>query len=100
MSMVSAGLGLSGLGFVTFGCCCGIFSLLGVPLGLAGLIIGYLERGKVKAGEVDPASDTWALVGMITGGICTALGVLFGVLAGIGLLANFSKLLQELKDNV
>ncbi|MCO4763887.1 MAG: hypothetical protein KC502_20405 [Myxococcales bacterium] len=84
MSTVSAGLGIGGVALCFVGCCCGLLVIVGVPMGIAGAALGYLEREKVKRGEIDPSSETWAMVGMATGVIAFGFGVLYFIAMVIG----------------
>ncbi len=85
-SMVAAALGIGGAVLTTFSCCCGLLMLLSVPMGLGGLVLGYLERAKVQRGEIDRASETYAIVGMAGGGLTMliAMVALLALFVGLG----------------
>ena len=55
-------------------------------MGLGGLVLGYLERAKVQRGEIDPASETFAIVGMAGGGLTVliAMVALLALVVGLG----------------
>ncbi len=83
-STVAAALGIAGCVLTLFSCCCGLLLILSVPMSIAGGVLGYLEREKVQRGEIDPASETWALVGMGSGVVTTLLAIVSGILLLIG----------------
>jgi hypothetical protein len=53
--------------------CCG---LLGLPLGIAGLVTGFLAKKQIQESGGVQGGDPLALAGMITGGIGVVLSIL------------------------
>jgi hypothetical protein len=65
-----------------------VLAILGLlccmPLGIAAWIMGTIDLGEMKRGQMDPEGQTLTQVGMILGIVATALGVLgtiFSILA-------------------
>jgi hypothetical protein len=98
MSMLAAALGVVGLGLDFLGCCCGLFLIVGIPVGVAGGVLGFLEHSKMRRGEISAQSGPMAIVAMVAGALSLVLGLLFGVLLLVGIGANFMGALKGLMD--
>jgi hypothetical protein len=60
--------------------CCG---LIGLPLGIAGLVLGYLAKQQIAQSGGTQQGDPLALAGMITGGIGVVLSIIILITSGV-----------------
>jgi hypothetical protein len=58
-----------------------------MPLGIVAWILGVIDLGEMKRGQMDPQGQTLTQVGMVLGIVATVLGVLGGLFS---VLASFS----------
>jgi hypothetical protein len=90
MAIAAMGVGIGAAVLALFGCCCTPVGVLGTVAGIVAAVIGFLSRKRVleSGGTVGGAQQ--ALVGMITGGVAVALGVLALVLGIVVFAGDFS----------
>lgn len=80
----------------TFG---GLF-FIGLPLGIAAMIMGSIARRRAETGAADPRGRGRARAGFWTGLIAVILSVLVGLLIAIGVALLSSLDLEGLPDDV
>ncbi len=69
----------------------GILSIISLPLGIAGFVVGNKEKKAIDAGTRDPSKRGMAVAAQVIGGVVAALGVLvtlFILLIVIGFAAG------------
>jgi hypothetical protein len=78
--------GILSLAVVPLGCCCGIGFIVSLPLGIAGVVFGFMARNRIAAANNTLGGGGKALAGIVTGGtavfIALAIGaayVIFGI---------------------
>jgi hypothetical protein len=83
MAIVSLAAGIVAILCIFPGCCCYLSFLAPLP-GVAGIVLGIMARKKIEQDPVNLTGDKLALIGMICGGVATALFVVFLVLYILG----------------
>jgi hypothetical protein len=66
-------LGILSVCLLPLGCCCGLGMLLVIPLGIGGIVLGFMARNRVTASQGALGGGGKALAGIVTGG--TAIGI-------------------------
>lgn len=77
--------GILSLAALPLGCCCGIGYLAALPLGIAGVVFGFIARNKIAASRGALGGDGKALGAIVTGGTALFVVVVLGALGLIGL---------------
>jgi hypothetical protein len=79
-------LGILSLCLLPLGCCCGFGLLVVVPLGIGGVVLGFMARSRVTASQGALGGGGKALAGIVTGGTAIAIAlVLFAIGLAFGL---------------
>jgi hypothetical protein len=71
-------LGILSLAVVPLGCCCGIGFIISLPLGIAGVVFGFMARSKIAASNNTLGGSGKALAGIVTGGTAIFIAVVIG----------------------
>ena len=72
-------LGILSLAVLPLGCCCGIGFIVSLPLGIAGVVFGFLARSRIAAGNDTLGGSGKALAGIVTGGTAVFIALVIGV---------------------
>jgi hypothetical protein len=72
-------LGIISLAVLPLGCCCGIGFVVSLPLGIAGVVLGFMARSKIAAGNNTLGGSGKALAGIVTGGTAVLIAAVIGV---------------------
>jgi len=83
-AMPSLIFGILSLAVLPLGCCCGIGFLIALPLGVAGVVFGFMARNKVASSRGSLGGDGKALGGIVTGGTALFVVVALGALSLFG----------------
>jgi hypothetical protein len=79
-------LGILSVSLLPLGCCCGLGLLLVIPLGIGGVVLGFMARGRVTASQGALGGSGKALAGIVTGGTAIAIALmLFAIEVAWGL---------------
>jgi hypothetical protein len=76
--------GILSLAVLPLGCCCGIGLLVALPLGVAGVVFGFMARNKIAASQGALGGDGKALGGIVTGGTALFVVVALGAVEILG----------------
>jgi hypothetical protein len=71
-------LGILSLAVLPLGCCCGVGFLVSLPLGIAGIVFGFIARNKIAASRGALGGGGKALGGIVTGGTALFVDVALG----------------------
>lgn len=77
--------GILSLVALPLGCCCGIGYLVALPLGIAGVVFGFMARNKIAASRGGLGGDGKALGGIVCGATAIFVVVVIGALGLLGL---------------
>jgi hypothetical protein len=77
--------GILSLAALPLGCCCGIGYLVALPLGVAGVVFGFMARNKIAASRGTLGGDGKALGAIVTGATALFVVVVLGALGLLGI---------------
>lgn len=87
MAIISLVCGVASMLLIFPGCCCYGAFISPVP-GVAAVVLGILARGKIREDPVHLTGDSFALVGIVTGGIGVAAFIVYLIFYMLGTVTD------------
>jgi hypothetical protein len=70
--------GILSLAVLPLGCCCGVGLLLALPLGVAGIVLGFMARNRIQTSRETVGGGGKSLAGIVCGATATFIVIALG----------------------